>query len=167
MAIKRLILTKKEMAAALNRTEQAITVWQNQGMPYTRAAPGKANKYDFGKVLQWCLDNGKVKPGVTADYDLDKERARLAAAQANKAELELAKLQGELIPTDIVSRAWQKLCLEMRAKVLAIPVKAAPKVVLMKDPKEAHGYLKAHCHDSLESISEIDVEKLFAEYLEE
>lgn len=65
---------------------------------------------------------GGVKLGST----YDQERTRKMAADARIAEIELAKVEGELVPAEEVVTAWTDVVGAVKAKLLSIPTKAAP-----------------------------------------
>ena len=65
---------------------------------------------------------GGVKLGST----YDQERTRKMAADARIAEIELAKVEGELVPAEDVVTAWTDVVGAVKAKLLSIPTKAAP-----------------------------------------
>lgn len=70
-----------------------------------------------------------LTPGDGDTYDLTQERARLAHHQANKAALEAKQLEGSLIPIEAVADTVGDEYANVRAKLLAIPARAAPQVV--------------------------------------
>ena len=58
------------------------------------------------------------------------ERERLLAAQAETAELKLAKLRGELVSVDEVEREWSDVLRQVRAELLALPSRIGGRVGL-------------------------------------
>lgn len=56
-----------------------------------------------------------------SEFDLIRERGRLAARQAEKIEIELAKLRGELITEAVVAEYFSYMLFAVRAKLLALP----------------------------------------------
>ena len=67
-----------------------------------------------------------LAPGDGDTYDLTQERARLAHHQANKADLECEQLRGNLIEIEVMADHVGEEYSNVRAKLLAIPHKAAP-----------------------------------------
>ena len=68
---------------------------------------------------------------VDATQNLTAERGRLASAQADRVELEVAQLRGELIPAHLILENWEPIAAAARAKVLGLPSKlktAIPKL---------------------------------------
>jgi len=60
---------------------------------------------------------------------LERERARLASEQADAQEMKNAVTRGELLPRDDVHKAVTGAFARVRAKLLALPSKIAPRVV--------------------------------------
>lgn len=60
--------------------------------------------------------------------DLTAQRARLAKFQADKTELEVSVLRGDLIPGEIVKATWEDYIAAVRAKLVGLPSTAAPRV---------------------------------------
>ncbi|MCK5219106.1 hypothetical protein KAR10_06275 [bacterium] len=90
--------------------------------------------------------------GGESRLDLQQERARLTKKQTEKTEIQIDQLKNELVPADIVAEGWAKLVGAMRAKLLAIPVKAAPLVLAAADQEEVRAVLKKQVHDSLSEL---------------
>lgn len=57
--------------------------------------------------------------------DLQTERARLAKAQADKTEIEIGILRGELLPAPVVATVWSGMTSAARARLLALPYRLA------------------------------------------
>ena len=85
------------------------------------------------------------------------ERARLACAQADMQEMKNAALRGALLPRDEVTAAVQACFSLVRARLLAIPTRAAPQVVLLKTMPEVKALLTALIHEALQELSETKV----------
>ena len=62
-------------------------------------------------------------------YDYHTEKARLVRAQADRAEAELAELNGNLVSAADVAEQWGHLLANMKSRLLAIPSKTAPKLL--------------------------------------
>jgi len=62
---------------------------------------------------------------IPSALDPQQERAQLDRARREIADIQKAKMQGELIPADIVQAHWEKLVGNARAKLLNIPGRLA------------------------------------------
>lgn len=92
-------------------------------------------RYTLKAVVQaYCRHMGSIAAG-RGDDDLSRERARLAREQANKYERENALATGEIVPKQDVVAGMQAVFAHVRARVLAIPSRAAPLVEGLSAPK--------------------------------
>ncbi len=82
---------------------------------------------------------------------LNCERARLAAAQADRTELEVKKMRGELIPVHAVLETWEPIVTAARNKVLAIPSKL--KTAIPKLTSHDLGKIKTIVRSTLEDLA--------------
>jgi phage terminase Nu1 subunit (DNA packaging protein) len=57
-----------------------------------------------------------------------KQRGRLAAAQANLAEIKAAKMRGELVEAAAVETEWAGVLRTIRAGLLAVPSRVAARL---------------------------------------
>jgi len=60
--------------------------------------------------------------------EASKQRARLAAAQADLNELKAAKLRGELVEAAAVEAEWSAILRTVRAGMLAVPSRVAARL---------------------------------------
>lgn len=109
-----------------------------------------------------CMDEIRVQfirwqrariPGGGASKDLNAERARLASAQAEKAEMEIAEKKGDLLPVDSVAALWARVLTDCKSKLLSLPSKLAPQVV-GKKREQARAIIELAIHDALRGLAE-------------
>jgi phage terminase Nu1 subunit (DNA packaging protein) len=84
--------------------------------------------------------------------DLTVEKTRLTRAQAEKAEIEAARLKGELISIADAERGWSALVGAFRAKALTIPPLGAL-ALLNKEEKEIERLLTDMVYEALAELS--------------
>ncbi len=85
------------------------------------------------------------------------ERALLAREQWIGQRMKNAALRGALLPRDEVTAAVQACFSLVRARLIAIPTRAAPQVVLLKAMPEVKALLTALVHEALQELSETKV----------
>ncbi|MCY0149849.1 terminase small subunit [Hoeflea sp. G2-23] len=84
-----------------------------------RVAPGT---YDAAATIQNMLAAASGKAaGAAVTLDLDKERARLAAEQADGHALKNATTRAEMVRAADVVREWQGIIGTVRSAMLAVP----------------------------------------------
>jgi phage terminase Nu1 subunit (DNA packaging protein) len=83
-----------------------------------------------------------TKAGDGATQSLVAERSRLTKIKADAAEVEARKLAGELVPAAEIETVWLAVAGTVRSRLLAIPTRAAPRLVALKTPAEAQALLR-------------------------
>lgn len=148
-------VNKRELAEVFGASQPAIDKWHDQGLPILeRGGPGKSNRYDTAEVHRWLLERAAARADRHASsLDLNAERARLAKAQADRYELELEHRRGEIVDTIEAMEAWGEVVQNVRARLLAIPSKAAPMLVGLKHPALAQAALTTFVHEALEELA--------------
>ncbi len=96
-------------------------------------------------------------PAAAASLDLVAERARLAHEQWIGQRLTNAAARRLLRPREEVTAAVQAAFSRVRARLLALPTKAAPQVVLLKTIAEVTALLTALVHEALQELSETEI----------
>lgn len=91
--------------------------------------------------------------------DAHLERARLLKAQADKTELEVKAMNGELIAAEQVEILWSGLVSAFRSRMLGLPVRCANLVMSMDSYQEIEGCLRSHIYEALEELSHYDPEQ--------
>jgi hypothetical protein len=99
------------------------------GRALTDLRPEKGPKGALLYESTEALPSLYLSPDDGDTYDLTQERARLAHHQANKAALEAQELRGALIAIEQVAEVVGDEYANVRAKLLALPTKAAPVLV--------------------------------------
>lgn len=95
---------------------------------------------------------GGVKLGST----YDEARTRKVTAEAEIAELELAKIQGTLVSADDVVKAWEDVLGALKAKLLSVPTKGAPVISTETDTPVCQRILEDLINEALEELSNYD-----------
>lgn len=112
------LVNQRQAAAFLGVTTRTFQRWGWK----PHAEEGRQKLFDLREIAQKRYGDEAAQREV---LDLTAERARLARAQAEKQELDLAERQGELIPAEAVVDTWADVLSAFRAKVLALASFAA------------------------------------------
>lgn len=86
----------------------------------------------------------------------EEAKRRLSVAKASMAEIDLAIRQGKVVDVDLVCRVLDKVIASCRARLLAIPRKAAPLVVAAESVNEANVIIETNVHEALDELSRLD-----------
>jgi hypothetical protein len=94
--------------------------------------------------------------GVKIGGSYDEARTRKVNAEAEIAELELAKVRGELVVAEDVVKAWEDVLGAVKAKMFAVPTKAAPVVAAESEAGKCQAVLEDLIREALEELSNYD-----------
>jgi len=96
--------------------------------------------------------------GVKIGSSYDEARTRKVNAEAEIAELELAKVHGTLVVAEDVVKAWEDVLGALKGKLLSIPTKAAPVVSAETEAGVCQDILEDLMNEALEELSNYDPE---------
>lgn len=91
--------------------------------------------------------------GVKIGSSYDEARTRKVNAEAEIAELELARVHGTLVLAADVVSAWEDVLGALKGKLLSIPTKAAPVVSAESDTALCQTILEDLMNEALEELS--------------
>lgn len=136
-------------------TVERVRQLVNEGMPKV----GR-DEFDGVRCMFWYL--GRMRRAVahkeTENEDgghsgLRSERKRLTKAQADREELELAKLRGEMIAVADWEKATSDLVASAKARLLAVPARVAPKVLGETSRVMVQGIIEKEIKEALSSLA--------------
>lgn len=94
--------------------------------------------------------------GVKIGSSYDEARTRKVNAEAEIAELELAKVRGQLVIADDVVKAWSDVLSNLKSKLTNIPSKAAPIVASESEAGMIQHILTDLMNEALEELAAYD-----------
>lgn len=116
------------MAALVGVSLPTLAKYIQQGMPVAvEGRRGVAWELDVADCFAWVLnrraEQWRQEHGLSADdpIDLSLERARLARAQTESAELKNATLRGELVPARAVLEHWAAMIVAATTHLRSVP----------------------------------------------
>lgn len=139
-------LGQKDIAELLGVTTRSIRDWHKEGLP--RNADGT---YPGPACVAWAV--GRAAPSA-GDYD--NQRERLAAAQAEKVEMENAVRRGQLADVSVVASTWTDLISNARAKLLNMGPKLGPQLVNIGDPNVIATAIRTEVYVALTELADYD-----------
>jgi phage terminase Nu1 subunit (DNA packaging protein) len=123
---------------------------------------GEDLSIDTVEAFRWLVVQELAKHGVGggADQpaDVNEERARLLRAQANLAEIELARQRGRLVDAEEVGVLITRMVGAANARLGAVPTKWAP-IVNPADPVEARRLLELAVEEVRSELRRLDVDE--------
>ena len=108
------------------------------------------------------FESEKALPAIYQASDsaadaLTRERTRLAAAQAEKTELEVKEKTGQLIPAEEVAETWGEIVGAIRSKLLGLPVKLARVAIAAESLKEVEEAARDEVYIMLKELARTEL----------
>jgi phage terminase Nu1 subunit (DNA packaging protein) len=151
-----MICNKSKLADILGVTQTTLTMWQREGLPFATKR-GRDNAYETSDVIDWLLKRERTKLSRAATesggIDIDHEKARKERALADKHEMDLSLRRGELLEASDVERVWLSRITAAKTRLMGIPRKCAPAVVMVTAPADAEAIIEQEVRDALEELA--------------
>ena len=113
-------------------------------------------RYELAPAVQgyvrYLQERSLGRPNAPEDYHTEK--ARLVRLQADKAEIELKELNGQLVRADDVEAEWTDMLSAMKSRLMAIPSKAAPIVAAEDNPAQVIDVIEDLVREALQELSD-------------
>ena len=155
--------TRKEVAEHLFMSVQNVGKLVEKGVFKPKPGP---NQLDLDHCRQSYIEELQQKARYTlkdGTGDITEEKTKLTAAQAKKAQLDVAVIEGKLIPTDQVESTWINYAANCRGKLLTIPNKVSHLVLASNDFNEVEKILKDVIHEALEELANDPIPREYRE----
>ncbi len=118
------------MAEILGISMPTVTAWMGDGLPYVEGGgKGKPFVFDTTEVLPWWAENKFKRRRETVETDpfsedapesYDQADRRKMVANADRAELELAKSAGKVVEIEDVAAVIAEMHVRVRTRLLGI-----------------------------------------------
>jgi phage terminase Nu1 subunit (DNA packaging protein) len=164
-------VNRRQLADILGISLPTVTSWTNDGMPFTREGSKSAEwEFDTRECIEWFaakklklkerrpgrgknpFDEGEEEPET-----LEEAERRKMIANADKAEVQVAREAGLLVPISEVASVVAEENARVRARLLTLPNELRPHVYsfLAEDRKAAEQLLADAESVVLEAMGEI------------
>jgi phage terminase Nu1 subunit (DNA packaging protein) len=91
------------------------------------------------------------------DEKLSTQRARLTASKADMAEMQRARMAGEMLPRSQWVAAGTAIAAGVTAKILAVPPKLAARLAITGKPADVEKILREALEEALENITRLAI----------
>jgi phage terminase Nu1 subunit (DNA packaging protein) len=146
------LVNKQRLQTILGRDHKTLLKWQKEGMPVEKQGKrGESSSYDTEKVIDWL-----IKRANDTDSELERARIRSINAQADKTEIEVETMRGNLIPLEAMHGMWSDVLAAFRARILSIPSRLTPQLASIRDPKKIERLLKETHNEALQELADYD-----------
>lgn len=148
--------TQAEVARHLGISQPAVTKLVQAGV-FTQSGRGaldldRCRVAYLSRLREEAAGRAAAADPDGEDFDLVAERARLAAAQADRIEMQNEETRGALVRVEHVTSVFGKHVSTMRTRLLALPSECAPLVAPLRDPAQINAILTDRLYDAMQSI---------------
>ena len=155
--------SRKEVAEHIYKTVQNVGKLINEGVFQTQTG---ASPLDIDHCRRSYISHLQKKGRYTlkdGTGDITEEKTRLTKAQADKAQLDVAVIEGKLIPTDTVIDTWMNYVSNCRGRLLTMPNKIAHLVLTVTEFSDAEKIIKESVYEALEELANDPIPKEYRE----
>lgn len=135
-------VNRTELAECIGVSMPTITSWIGEGMPYVEGGgKGKPFVFETTEAIEWWAENKRRRKsrapvpgsdpfaeGADGRESIEEAERRKLIAQADKAELELAKSAGRVVEIDDVAAAIAEMHVTVRTRLLGLGNKVRVRV---------------------------------------
>src|SRR5690606_23096838 len=150
-------VSRAEIARQLRVTERTITTWVRD-RDFPRRVKGRRVTFPEDRCFAWYVaykqSEALRRSRSEEPADLDTARARKMEAEARIAEIELARIEGELIPLDMHEQRLAMILDRLRAKMLNLPGRWAPELVGKRTIQDAIAVLETAVAEAMRALME-------------
>ena len=143
---ERLLLPRRLIAVAFGVSADSVGRWAVQ----PREKRGREALYYLPDVIAY-----RQSRNIPAQLELSRERARLAKEQADKTARENELGRAAVIPVEQAAELWERICTNIRTRILALPSILAPRVVGLSAAK-VQKVADELCREALTELSDGD-----------
>lgn len=143
-------VTQSEFAELVGLTTRQIRNLEREGLPHRSDKNRKL--YPVPTAIVWWSDRKTEKALAAVEVQaIDEARTRKMQVEAARAELELARAQGQLIHIDDLERLHQAPLATLRARLLALPGQIAAELPI--EPIESLEIIEPLVHAMMQDLS--------------
>lgn len=135
-------------------------------MPRVSSGRYKMRDCVHNYVMQLRIQSKTSDSGTTGDKpELRDMQAKHEAVKLQMSEMQLKLMQGKLHRSEDVERVMTNMLSSMRAKLLSLPSRVAPRVAEVSDPTEVMAILQADIYEALHELAEYTPEMFYGKDL--
>ena len=153
------IVTRAGLADVFGVALPTIDGWVRSGCPFIqRGGRGKEWQFNTADVASWLKEKAKEESVGAGPIDIEEARLRKLTAEAEMAELELAKARKEVAPIREFELAQSSIMAAIRQNVMNVPSRAVLQLLGCTDESEFKSKLRTELVLALETAAEADLD---------
>jgi len=149
-------LTKEKTAQFFGVDPRTVERWRRDGCHSKQS--GKRTVFNSAEVAEWLKNRERSKTlEEIGDVDVAEAERRKIIAEAGLAEIKKAQAEGSLVSISAFEVAQAAMIGAARAKLLSLPGKLAPLVILCREVPEAKDLIEEKVHEALSELASENV----------
>ena len=145
-------LNKTEIADVFGVSLQTVEQWVRKGLACEKSA--REVLFNSAQVVSFLERQAEIRAAESAKpADLEEARARKLAAEAELAEIAVAKARGAVVEIDVVARVVSEEYAATRAKLLSLPSKLGPMAAIETSATACQELIERGIVEALEELS--------------
>ena len=138
-------------------SQPTVEKWIQQGLPVKkRGAPGVPSQINSAEVFRWIEDRAKKSIDSAELSDERELRRRKLAAETLKAELDLTKARGGVVPLSELELALADVFAQVKSNLRLIPARVASAVSAESKESKIKSLILQEIDQALESLADFD-----------
>lgn len=159
LQIKGKVLGKQEVSELFGVAESTVDHWIRRGCPVIkRGSKGVSWEINTAAVSDWLRQRDIEQATGGAVSDEQELKRRKLAAETQKAELEMLKAKGELVPLRQLERALANTFAELKTNMRNIPRRTATSIVGETDEIRIKDVILAEIDQALEVLAQFTLD---------
>lgn len=151
-------LNRGDVAAFFGVTPPTVDGWVRAGCPVKKGQRGVASEFNSAQVAAFLREKAREEGSGTSLADEAELKRRKLAAEAERAELELARAKGAVAPVREFERATAMLMAAIRSNVMNVPSRAVLQLLGETNEITFKSKLRAELVLALETAAEADMD---------
>lgn len=153
------IVNKSELCSLFGVSPPSVDGWVRNGCPVVeKGSQGRHSQFNTADVAKWLRDRAREEGSGTKTADEAELRRRKLAAEAERSELELAKVKGEVAPVAEFERIWAMKDAAVRTNMRNVPRRAVLQLLGCTDETEFTSKLLAEIDLALVTAAETEID---------
>lgn len=152
------VVSSTVLASLFGLTTRRIRMLENEGVIEKEGRGRYKLQENIKKYIVYLKANQDLKAEGKDDNDMDieLENGLLSRRKREKLELEIASMKGTMHKSEDVERVMNDMLANFRIKLLALPTKAAPRLIAREDMGEIQDILQEIVYEALNELSNYD-----------
>lgn len=167
--VEQVTVSSTVLANLFGLTTRRIRQLENEGV-IKKIARGKYSLQDNIKsYITYIKTSADLKENKSDEgkIDYDEEHALLERRKREKIELELAAMRGTMHYSEDVERVMNDMLSNFKAKILALPSRAAPRIITLSTIADIQEILQNEVLDALNEMSQYNPNDFYSkDYIE-